>query len=87
MKTRVSLLKKEHVSIGEGYVSTMKVGDVLHTCALLEDEIAVTVTKILDGKCTVQEPFLEVLKECMNTCIRWKTEHVVELAKKKQWKW
>jgi hypothetical protein len=28
----------------------------------------------------VQEPFLEVLEECMNTCIRWKTEHAVELA-------
>jgi hypothetical protein len=81
MKTRVSLLNREHVSIGEGYVSTMKVGDVLHTRALLEDEVAVTVIKIFDGKCAVQEPFLEVLEECMNTCIRWKTEHVVELAK------
>jgi hypothetical protein len=80
MKTRVSLLNIEHVSVGEGYVSTMKVGDILHTRALLEYEVAVIVTKILDGRCAVQEPFLEVLEECMNTCIRWKTEHVVELA-------
>jgi hypothetical protein len=49
----VSLLNREHVSVGEGYVSTMKVGDVLHTRALLEDEVAVTITKILDGKYTV----------------------------------
>jgi hypothetical protein len=50
MKTRVSLLNIEHVSVGEGYVSTVKVGDILHTRTLLEDEVAVIVTKILDGR-------------------------------------
>jgi hypothetical protein len=51
IKTHVSLVNREHVSIKEGYVSTKKVGDVLHTPALLEDEVVVTVIKVLDGKC------------------------------------
>jgi hypothetical protein len=79
-KTRVSLLNREYVFIGEGYRRNVKVGDILHTRALLEDEVAVHVTKIIDGECAVQEPFLEFLEECMNTCIRWKKRYVVELA-------
>jgi hypothetical protein len=79
-KTLVSLLNRKHVSVGEGYISTVKVGDVLHTRAVLEDEVAVTVTKVIDGKCAVEEPYLEYLEECMNTCIRWKIEYVVEVA-------
>ena len=53
MKTRVSLLNREHVFVGKGYVSTTKVGDILHTHALLEDEVVVIVTKTLDGKFVV----------------------------------
>ena len=51
IKTHVSLVNREYVSVKKGYVSTKKVEDVLHTHALLEDEVIVTVIKVLDGKC------------------------------------
>jgi hypothetical protein len=62
-KTCVSLLNRDYVFIGEGYQRNVKVGDVLHTHALMEDKVVVHVTKIIVGECAMQEPFLEFLEE------------------------
>jgi hypothetical protein len=76
-ETRVTLLNRDHISVGEGYLSTLEEGDVLHMCALQGDEVGVYVTNILNKKYAVDEPFLEFLEECANTFIRWKHEYVV----------
>ena len=79
-KTRLSLLNRAHVLVGEGYLSTLQVRDVLHTRALEEDEVAVFVTDVFDANCTAHEPFQDFLGECTNTCIRWKKKYVDEVV-------
>jgi hypothetical protein len=77
MGTPVTLLSKEKVCVGYGYLSNFKEGQVLHTHILQEDEVAVYVTNILDSTCEVEEPFQECLGKCANIVIRWKYENVV----------
>jgi hypothetical protein len=76
-EARVQLLNGEHVSVAEGFMTDFKEGDVLHTLVLQRDEVGVYVTNVLNKKHIVSEPFLELLEECVNTCIRWKQECVV----------
>jgi hypothetical protein len=77
MGTPVTLLSKEKVCVGYGYLSNFKAGQVLHTRILQEDEVAVYVTNVLNSTCEVEEPFQECLGECANIVIRWKYENVV----------
>jgi hypothetical protein len=77
MGTPVTLLSKEKVCVGYGYLSSFKAGQVLHTCMLHEDEVAMYVTNVFDSTCKVEEPFQECLGECANIVIRWKYENVV----------
>jgi hypothetical protein len=78
MGTPVTLLNKEKICVGYGYLSNFKVGQVLHTRLVQEDEVVVYVTKIFDSTCKVEEPFQECLDECAYTVIRWKYENIVQ---------
>jgi hypothetical protein len=69
MGTPVTLLSKEKVCVGYGYLSNFKAGQVLHTRILQEDEVAVYVTNVFDSTCEVQEPFQECLGKCANIVI------------------
>jgi hypothetical protein len=73
----VKLLNTEKQCVGDGYLSTIRAGQVLHTRVLQEDEVAVHVTNVFDSTCEVQEPFQDCLGECVNAVIRWKCENVV----------
>jgi hypothetical protein len=75
-QAQVSLLNIEGVCVGEGCLSTVQAGRVLHTRALQEDEVAVYITKIIDESYTVREPFQELLSECGSSFIRWKSQYV-----------
>jgi hypothetical protein len=75
--TCVTLLNKEHVAVVEGFLSTLKTRDVLHTHNLQEGEVGVYVTNMLNKNFLVSEPVLDCLEECVNTCIRWKHVYVV----------
>jgi hypothetical protein len=76
-RTTVKLLNTEKLCVGDGYLSTIRAGQVLHTRVLQEDEVAVHVTNVFDSTCEVQEPFQDCLGECVNVVIRWKCENVV----------
>jgi hypothetical protein len=76
-RTTVKLLNTEKLCVGDGYLSTIRAGQVLHTRVLQEDEVAVHVTNVFDSTCEVQEPFQDCLGKCVNTVIRWKCENVV----------
>jgi hypothetical protein len=69
MGTPVTLLNKEKICVGYGYLSNFKASQVLHTRVLQEDEVAVSMTNILDSTCEVEEPFQECLGECANIVI------------------
>jgi hypothetical protein len=43
----VSLLNVEGICIGEGWLSTMKAGDILHTSIVREDKVTVYITNII----------------------------------------
>jgi hypothetical protein len=75
-QTHVSLLNGQNVCVGQGYLHGMKVGEILHTCAIHEDETVVFVTSVFDGNCTVDEPFRKLLSECERTFIRWKYQQL-----------
>jgi hypothetical protein len=75
--THVTLLNSDKVCVGDGYLSTLKAGEVLHTRVLKEDEVAVFVTNVFDSICEVDKPFLEYLVDCLHTVIRWKYGNVV----------
>jgi hypothetical protein len=79
--THVSLLNAENCCVGDGYLSNLKVGEVLHTRTLEEDEVAVYVTNVFDSICDVDEPFQECLGECAQTVIRWKQQKILYIAK------
>ena len=79
-KTHVSLFNAEHDHVRDGYLGNIRCGDVLHTRALQEDEIVVYVTNVIDGTCSVEEPFLTHLSECECTFIRWKVQHIRVLS-------
>jgi hypothetical protein len=73
----VKLLNAQKLCVGDGYLSNVTTGQVLHTRVLQEDEVAVYVTNVFDGACEVQEPFHDCLGECACTVIRWKCENVL----------
>jgi hypothetical protein len=75
--TRVTLLNSDKVCVGDGYLSTLKAGEVLHTRVLKDDKVAVLVTNVFDSTCEVDEPFLDCLVDCLHTVIRWKYGNVV----------
>jgi hypothetical protein len=77
MRTNVKLLNSKKLCVAEGYLSTVKAGQVLHTRVLQKDEVAVYVTNVFDSTCEVEEPFHDCLGECVNTVIRWKSGNVV----------
>jgi hypothetical protein len=77
MRTIVKLLNSKKLCVGEGYKSTVKAGQVLHTRVLQEDEVAVYVMNVFDSTCEVEESFQDCLGECVNTVIRWKSGNVV----------
>jgi hypothetical protein len=77
----VSLLNTENCCVGDGYLSNLKTGEVLHTRTLEEDEVAVYVRNVFDSTCKVDEPFQECLGECAQTVIRWKQQKIVYIAK------
>jgi hypothetical protein len=77
MRTTVKLLNSKKLCVGEGYLSTVKAGEVLHTCVLQEDEVAVYVMNVFDSMCEVEEPFQDCLGKCVNVVIRWKSGNVV----------
>jgi hypothetical protein len=79
--THVSLLNAENCCVGDGYLSNLKAGEVLHTRILEEDEVAVYVRNVFDSTCEVDEPFQECLGECAQTVIRWKQQKIVYTAK------
>jgi hypothetical protein len=62
----VKLLNTEKLCVGDGYLSTIRPGQALHTRVLQEDEVAVHVTNVFDSTCEVQEPFQDCLGECVN---------------------
>lgn len=68
-EAHVTLLNREHVSVGEGYLSTLREGEVLHTRALQGDEVGVYIANMLVKKYAMNEPFLEFIEECANTFI------------------
>jgi hypothetical protein len=70
-RTHVSLLNAHNVCVGQGFLGRMKVGEILHTRAIREDEVVVFVTHVIDGSCSVDEPFRKLLSECERTFIRW----------------
>jgi hypothetical protein len=79
--THVSLLNAENCCVGDGYLSNLKAGEVLHTRILEEDEVAVYVRNVFDSTCEVDEPFEECLGKCAQTVIRWKQQKIVYTAK------
>jgi hypothetical protein len=54
----------------------MKARDVLHTSVVQDDEVIVYVTNLINGSCIVREPFRELLSECGQPFIRWKSRYV-----------
>jgi hypothetical protein len=76
-RTTVRLLNVKELHVGDGYLSNVTAGEVLHTRVLLEDEVAVYVTNVFDSACEVQEPFQDYLGECVHTVIRWKCENLL----------
>jgi hypothetical protein len=75
--THVILLNSDKVCVGDGYLSTLKAEEVLHTRVLKEDEVAMLVTNVFDSTCEVDEPFLDYLVDYLHTVIRWKYGNVV----------
>jgi hypothetical protein len=73
----MKLLNMKKLCVGDGYLSTIRSRQVLHTWVLQEDEVAVHVTNVFDSTCEVEEPFQDYLGECVNAVIRWKCENVV----------
>jgi hypothetical protein len=76
-RTTVRLLNSNKLYVGDGYLSNVTAGEVLHTRVLLEDEVVVYVTNVFDSACEVQEPFQDYLGECVHTMIRWKCENLL----------
>ena len=75
-KIHVSLFSAKHVHVGDGYLGNFYCGDVLYTCALDEDEIAMYITNVIDGNFLVEEPFLTHSSKYKYIFIRWKVQRV-----------
>ena len=76
-RTIVKLLNTEKLCVGDGYLSTIRTRQILHTQVLQEDEVAVHVTNVFDSTCKIQEPFQDYLGKCVNPVIWWRCENVV----------
>ena len=57
MRTKVKLLYAKKLCVGDGHLSNVTVGEVLHTHLLQEDEVVVYVTNVFDNACEIEEPF------------------------------
>ena len=53
----MKLLNAKKLCVGDGYLSNVTAGELLHTRVLQEDEVAMYVTNVFDSACEVEEPF------------------------------